>query len=77
MFFNAILDSEYKSDLFAEILSMGGSLDILNIVPNRVMNYAGHYAVGAQQMYAKEYLCYPNFTPNHYLHEEMHLDTFR
>ena len=55
---------------------MVGSFDILKIVPNRVMNYTGQNAVSAQQMYAKQYLCYPNFTPNHYLYEEMHLDTF-
>ena len=55
---------------------MGGSFDILKMVPNRVMNYTGKYAVSAQQMYAKEYLCYPNFTSKHYLYEEMHLDTF-
>ena len=55
---------------------MGGSLDFIRIAPNAVMNHTGKYVVDAPHMYAKERLWCPKLTPNHYLHVEMHIDTF-
>ena len=33
---------------------MGGSLDFLQIAPNRWINHTGKYAVGASQMYGEK-----------------------